>query len=516
MGYNGDVSGRIRALTLAVAALAVLGVLVYPFSVARHPPITDLPFHAAQVAIFSHYGDPAWHFAEQFELHPFDVPYVTMYALGALAALAVPIHVAAKVMAVAMLALLPLGLALLLHGMKKNPLWGLTGLGFAYTNLTHWGFLSFLGALGLYTASIGLALLLLDAPSPKRAVALFVVLVLLFFTHVYRFPYALLAIALTGAVSYPVTRTFRPLLAPVGGALGLFALWFVTRPKTLSGGLGSLRFDSSRAARMSDFVFGSWVGQSGAEEKRIALLMLGLVVAALAIALIGREPDARRFRRAASLLPLLLAAGHLLAYFVLPARIGEWWYVYPRELPAALFVAMAALPDLPRKPKHELAAALLVAAGALRMSWFVAERWRAFERETADFREISANLPPAPKLAYLMIDHALPGIAGEKRDSPMVHLPAWIQAEKGGWLSFHFAGWRIFPVWYRTGVAEVPPAVPRDFEWNPAWFQVEEHGRFFDWFLVRLFDDPAPIFAADPSIQLVEHRGSFWLYRRAR
>lgn len=523
MGYNRRVRApspsSIRALALVCGAVAAAFVLVYPFTVARYPAITDLPFHAAQVSIFRHYGDPAFHFTEQFELHPFDVPYVSMYFVGTCLAYVLPIHVAAKAMAVAMLALLPLGLGLLFHGLKKNPLLGLLGLGFAYSDLTHWGFLNFVGALGLYAASIGAALLLLDRPSGKRELGLGALLVLLFFTHVYRFPYAILAILLTALVMYPATRRVKPLLRPMGAACALFVTWFALRPATLSSGLGPLQFDATRWQRAGEFVFGSYLGASGVEEKNIAKLLLGALAVVVAISLIFHEeapgsPDSRWFSRARTLLPLALGAGHLLAYFTLPSRVGEWWYVYPRELPAALFIAVAAVPDLPRRRPVELGAVLVTGLAAGRMALFVASRWLAFEQATADFRQIAGNLPPAPKLAYLVIDHSLPAPAGDKRWSPMVHLPAWIQAERGGSLSFHFAGWRIFPVWYRPPSVSVPPPVPRDFEWNPSWFQVNDQGRFFDWFLVRLHDDPAPIFAPDPSIQLVDHQGSFWLYRR--
>ena len=56
---------------LALSALAVAAyAVVAPFVVARYPPMTDLPFHAAQTSILRHYSDPAYHFREQFELHP--------------------------------------------------------------------------------------------------------------------------------------------------------------------------------------------------------------------------------------------------------------------------------------------------------------------------------------------------------------------------------------------------------------------------------------------------------------
>ena len=210
-------------------------------------------------------------------------------------------------------------------------------------------------------------------------------------------------------------------------------------------------------------------------------------------------------------MPLALALGHLLAYLVLPARVGEWWYVYPREIVAAAFMALGALPDLPKRPGLRLAAVAVVVVAAGRMAHFVATEWRAFDRVEADFREIDTLIPQAPKLAYLIVDHR----GSDKRHSPFVHLPAWIQAEKGGWLSFHFAGWGIFPVRYRQSSPDVPPAVPRDWEWHPEWFDAREQGRFFDWFLVRTELDPgASFFAQEKQLHFVAQRGSWWLYAR--
>src|SRR5687767_1134337 len=74
-----------------VAVAATLYVVVYPFFQARYPPMTDLPFHAAEMSILRHYLDPSFHFREQFTIHPIEVPYVSMYAIGALLALVVPV-----------------------------------------------------------------------------------------------------------------------------------------------------------------------------------------------------------------------------------------------------------------------------------------------------------------------------------------------------------------------------------------------------------------------------------------
>ena len=37
---------------------------------------------------------------------------------------------------------------------------------------------------------------------------------------------------------------------------------------------------------------------------------------------------------------------------------------------------------------------------------------------------------------------------------------------------------------------------------------------FFDTFLVRQVASPAALFAEDPTIQQVDHVGSWWLFRR--
>ena len=67
---------------LALAASAY--VVIYPFSVATFPPITDFPFHASATSILRHYWDPAWGFQKQFTLHPLEVPYMSHVRASAL------------------------------------------------------------------------------------------------------------------------------------------------------------------------------------------------------------------------------------------------------------------------------------------------------------------------------------------------------------------------------------------------------------------------------------------------
>ena len=172
--------------------------------------MTDLPFHAANTGILRHYNDPSFHLREQFALAPIGVPYVSSYAIGALLMLVMPSWVAVKIAAAVMLALLPVGLGVMFHGMKKSPLLGLAALPFVWNFLTHWGFLNYVGALGLFCLSIGLTLRVLDKPSFDRQWQLAAILVVLFFTHIFRFPFAILGVIGTAIVMFPATGRFWP------------------------------------------------------------------------------------------------------------------------------------------------------------------------------------------------------------------------------------------------------------------------------------------------------------------
>jgi hypothetical protein len=502
-----------------VAVLATLYVVVYPFLQARYPPMTDLPFHAAEMSILRHYLDPSFQFREQFTIHPIEVPYVSMYAIGAVLALFMPVVWAAKLMAISMLLLLPLGLAVLFHGMKKTPLWGLLGLGLVWSKLSHWGWLNFVGSLGLYAMTVGAALLVLDQPTRRRKLLLWSALFAVFFTHVYRLPFALAAVAITAIVMFPATRRIGPVILPLAVASGLFALWWINRPAALAAELQWDGIQWERFDRPLDAIFASYTGPAAEQERRIVLgmtRMLGILTALSAVAYIASESWSRRNSREISwgvgvtLLPIVLAAGHLLAFSVLPMRIGEWWNVYPRELEAAVFMGLGVMPDLPRAALLRLPFVVGIVLSTAPMSRLVAREWREFHQLTADFRAIQRAVPPAPRLLYLVFDHR----GSSKRFSPFVHLPAWLQAERGGWLSFHFAGWQMYPIRYREGSPQAPPPFEHDWEWNPQNFKVNHQGAWFDVFLVRAQADPLPLFKDDPSIRPVAGAGTWWLYER--
>jgi hypothetical protein len=510
-----DTNAVLGGLALLVALYAV----VAPFVVTRYPPMTDLPFHAAQTATLRHYWDPSFHFHEQFELHPLAVPYLSMYALGAVLMLVFPAVIAVKMAAAVMVGLVPAGLAVMFHGMKKSPLLGLLGLGLCWCNLTHWGFLNFVGALGLFAMSIGFTLLLVDSPSPRRQWALAITLVALFFTHIFRYPFALCAVVGTVVVLYPATRRWRPVLAPLAPALFLMGLWLVVRPKVLVGETGQLAIHKERLAELPGLLTGAFFDPAerkafdGFFKIALAVAVVSVVAAVVAAALRRPRETSPWWDAGVTVVPLSCALVFLGLFLVLPMQMGVWWYVYPREATAAAVIALGAFPDLPRSAWLRAPLAAALAFGGVLVARVVVDNYAKFEPVTQDFAAIVKEIPRAPKLMYLVFDHG----GSTRTSTPFIHLPAYVQAEQGGWLGFHFAVWGASPIVYRPrdqAGAVVPPPVPLRWEWTPQLFDVKRHGAFFDWFLVRGGGSPDRLFAADPAVERIDHIGTWWLYRR--
>jgi hypothetical protein len=509
-----------RPLAAAIT-IAAIGVSIYvaaaPLFAAHYPPITDLPFHGATASILRHYFDPAYHFREQFWIDISQNPYWSLYALGALFALVMPIVLATKLACAVLLLLLPAGLALFFYGLKKSPLLGLLSLPLVWTSLSHWGFINFVAAIGLFAAVVGAALLVLDRPTPRRRLLLAVSLVLVFLTHIFRFPFAIAAVAGTAVVMYPAARRLTPLIAPTLPAFLLGVAWWLGRSQPApTEDIGSLLPHFGRLGEIPGHLFN---GLAGRTEMNLAKQALRLETAAIAacavlkgIELSRRDMPARELRwlTCGTVLSVCLCAAFLWMYLALPIQLGNWWWVYPREIVPALLMALGVAPNLPKSSLLRIPILGLVAYAALAQAAFVARAYASFDADTRDFRHVVKKIPQAPKLGYLVFDRQHPRFS-----TPVfLHLPAWVQAEKGGWLSFHFMGFDSVSIRYRKDSPAVPPPTPLRFEWMPERFDLKTRGKFFDWFLVRKVGAPDPRFAQEPDLRLVEHAGAFWLYQR--
>ena len=136
----------------------------------------------------------------------------------------------------------------------------------------------------------------------------------------------------------------------------------------------------------------------------------------------------------------------------------------PREVVTAGFIAAGAFVDLPEHwwLKLPFIAAISVVAG--RLGFYNAEQWHEFETVSADFRAIEGDVPRSPKLMYLVFDH----YGSTRKNTPFIHFPAWIQAKKGGWLSWHFVGWDFIPYAIEITIRTCPLRVPTGGSGRPS------------------------------------------------
>jgi hypothetical protein len=504
-------------LAWVCAVATIVYVIGAPFWAAEYPMMTDFPFHTASSSIFRHYLDPGWHFQEQFVFQLFEVPYVTFYAIAAIFMLVLPPLIATKLAAGLMLAMLPAGLMVLCWGLRKSPLLGLWGLVPVWGAATHWGFINYVAALGLFAMALGLALRLAERPSPKLQGMLIAVLFLLFFTDVFRLPSTMVMLLVVAIVLRGRVDSVGGLLIPAVVSAALFIGWWATGVEPLAAVAGWFRVpDWSRLPEAGRYAFDIFVGDDDALMFRRVGLLFGVTAVVLFVIAALRL---RAWPKGGWVVPAHAVVGIAIVLFIglyltLPMERGVWYYVFPREITAAVFLVPALLPNLPRKTWAHLAFVLWTAVAIAPLAEHVADAHREFGTTTTHFRELIRELPRAPKLLYLVYDHE----GSRAQSSPYVHLPAYAQAERGGWLSYHAAQSESSPFRYRDQSdpeAEIPPPTPLRWEWSPQLFQLDQHGAFFDWFLVRRASTADPLFAADPTIARVAHFENWWLYHRS-
>ncbi|TNF59675.1 MAG: hypothetical protein EP303_08080, partial [Deltaproteobacteria bacterium] len=292
-----------------------------------------------------------------------------------------PPVVATKLAAALLLSLLPIGLMVLCWGLRKSPLLGLWGLIPVWGVLTHWGFINFVAAMGLFAMALGLALRIVDRPSVKLQGALIAVLILLFFTHVFRFPFAVGMIVVVGLVMRDRVESIKGLFIPAGVAIALFLAWWLTRTELLA---SEIRWvwppQWSRMSDASGYVSDIFIGDEDTEMFRRTTLLFALTAAALLAIAIARL---RSWPKGGWVVPAHVIVGvailvSLGLYLILPMEIGAWWYVFPREITAALFLVPALLPNLPRKTWAHLGFVIWTAVGVAPLAELVTDAHREF------------------------------------------------------------------------------------------------------------------------------------------
>ena len=197
-------------------------VLVATLFAFRDLPMVDLPQHAAQIAAWVHWGDPAYR-THELELN-FRTPYLLAYPLARLLAPLLGTVVALKVVVAAALVAHVAAYDHLVRRLGHDPWLTLLGVPTALGYAFCFGFVSFLVAVPLVVFALAVALAHAEHPKLKSGLVLSGLLSLTLLAHGVAVALAMLAVGpllLRGGGRF-VARV-APLLAPV--VLG--AVWLV-------------------------------------------------------------------------------------------------------------------------------------------------------------------------------------------------------------------------------------------------------------------------------------------------
>jgi hypothetical protein len=463
--------------------------------------MTDLPQHAAQVALFRNLHDPAFQFAGLFRTNWF-TPYLIGYMSVDVLTPLLGIVTACKVVVAVALMGVPIATAFLMDETGADPYWALLTIPAMYSFTYTWGLLNFIVA-----TPVGLLFLIYvmrhaRKPTLRSSICLGLLAALLFFCHALICLFFLVIACLYMLSEIADLRRAILALSPLAAALPIMLLWY-SRTKSSAGfqdfawGLGWIHSDDPWT--LGGRVTGFFPRLLGVRPSAMCLIF-GAALFVLPF-LAGAKP----IKRVSVWVPLAVCVYVLL--FAPREAFGAWAVSHRFTMFALPFFVIGL--EQPKALRPAWRGALLV----LLIGWiaFTTSRAIRYDAVARDFDHVLSSMEPNQRALSLVF---VPD--SELYSSPVfLHFPAWYSATKEGVVDMNFALWPTELVLYRP--ADTPP-VKIGFEWNPQTFTWSHWGAdAYRYFVVRApFEAGRELFRLAPCrVSLVAHSGDWWLYEKA-
>jgi hypothetical protein len=491
-----DAASRATRATLSIdnQRLFVAAVLlaVVPLWFGRYLPMVDLPGHAAVIAALQEIAAGNRTFTEAFEAH-WTSPYLLAYLLFYVAALVLPMTIAAKLVVSLAIAATALMTAALLRAAGADERWRWLAIPASYSYAFYWGFISFIVAVPLVLLLLIMTIRFDESTSLKRGLIIAATTVALFYSHIIAAGYAcMICLAYLAAKNYRTPRQLILRSLPYATPIPLILIWFAS-------------FDTGAAAE-APIRFGSYLhrlslllGQPAGLERVSAL---GIVITC-AIVVLPPLAGSRVSRSPARWLPFALG----LAVFLAAPSFGfQTGFLYER-LGVFLVPLWLMMWDRASEAPHKLA----WLAMPLTVVWLFGNvaRFASFARETQHFDAVLATMEPGKRVGYLAFDSTTPLFS-----TPIyLHFANWYQATKLGIVDFNFADFHTV-IDYKQADR---PRVTEELPWYPQLFDWERNGgATYDYFIIKANDDVGPMYfrGHGEAVELAAHSGWWWVYRK--
>jgi hypothetical protein len=497
---------------LVASLLATIPVWIPTF-----PPMTDLPQHAAQVALLRSLLHPGFQYEPYFYINWF-TPYLFGYALVYPLLPLVGVVAAFKIVISLALVALPLTTALVLKEAGADRRLALLVIPAMYGISYQWGFLNFLVATPVCLAFLALAFRQATRPTATGAVALGVMINVLFFCHALICAFAGLVAGIMLLSSSRTLGTAVRRLLPLATVVPVAMFW-TTRVPVSTGSRVPVMWDLNWWRTQDPYysAWAQWATPGGFGWGRVTGLfprILGArpgvlpICVGVALLLLPFAAGARFTRRLINWIPLVVCSTMLL---LLPGALLDTVFVAERYgvfvLP--LFLITLRQPEGRTWPRWTWAACALIVAGWIGV---VAINAREYEADAGGFEEILAHMAPGERALSVVFDRDSRGTIAP----PFLHFPSWYSALKSGLVDpSGAAGWAFMPVQYRP--EWLPPLRTLGFEWTPGLFDWKASGgAHYRYFIVRAPRDLGPEMfrQATCRIHLAYQVNHWWLFEK--
>lgn len=428
-----------------------------PAWIVKHPPLQDLPFHLATIRVVHDFGDPQLGFAQHYVLTFGRTQYVLYYLLGSILAYPLGVHAANVVLLSVYLGGTPLAIRALLRALGRDERLCLFSIPILVNVMFSFGLLPFIFGIPLMFTALWAAVRHFDAPTPKTGAILGVLVIGLFYAHI--FPFGLFAIGTI--ILFPWTRPERWIRAALpyvpGGIAATYWLFFTEPGKAARGAAKA----AEQAPPLAQAIANAWMwtGEVFRDQSDEAHWIVAGAVAVLSLGLATAGKSKQVRGRALIAIPLLC----VVMYFTQGESRGAVWLFCQRFPILFLFTVIPFL----RLPQGWLGTLCTVAILGVSISSVVnvCKHYVQFEREeVGEIDEACDALPYNSRTAALIYDKG----SGVVHWAPFLHFGSYCQLRRGGLIQFSYAGWSHWPFDYKPGA--YPPAVtkpPLRWEWMP-------------------------------------------------
>lgn len=329
----------------------------------------------------------------------------------------------------------------------------------------------------------------------RYAIALAVVAILVFYSHVVVFGVFCIGLALVAPLRSP--RAMIQGALPVLPAALVFLWWafftesgdFVRNAATSGVENKDLWPFWASLQRLYSIAFDTY--PDSADEK----LFAGVVAIATALAVLARGGDEKRTRPVVSTARwMLIPLACLVLYFRSEGTNGFLGHIRDRFALIAAFTIVPAL-RMPTGLRGHLGTIAMVVASLMTAETFE-YHCEHFEREdVGDFRQALDRIPAGKRVAGLMFDSESKYFS----QNPLLHYTSYYLVEKHGAYEFSFAGYPHWPLSYRPHKDPLGASPPTFlWEWQP-WrvSPREELAASYDYVITRgasAFDPPDDLF----------------------